>query len=297
MKSYLIARSTFALCIITVTLIFFGACLREEVIVLPRVSDYDTDVTVVQRKNLKLGVVPGPYGDMFMDAIMPQLRQKGYTVELVFYNDFVRPNLAMAEGEIDLNMFQHSQYLNNFKFEHDLDLTAIAEIPTVSMGIYSRRFRSINNLGNNITVSIPSDATNLARALRVLNAANVITLNPSIDMARATVNDIISNPHRMNFVFVNAQDLVSSLALYDVSVINGNFAIAGGLNPADALYNEALAEGFVNIIAVRTEDLGQQFVRDIIDITYSDEFVRIITDPARMYAGFQRPRYFFGITR
>jgi D-methionine transport system substrate-binding protein len=288
------SANIFVLCIIFITLIFLLGCTKEESIALPRVTDFDSGEEVIQRKNLKLGVVPGPYGDMFLDAILPILSQKGYSAELVHYNDFIRPNFALSERETDLNMFQHTHYLNNFKYEHDLDITAIAEIPTISMGIYSRRFRSINNLGTNITVSIPNDATNLSRALRVLNAANVITLNPSVDMTRVTENDIISNPHRIRFVLINAQDLVNTLGAYDVSVINGNFAIAGGLNPADALYNEVLAEGFVNIIAVRSEDLGQQFVRDIIDITYSEEYIRILTDPNRVYSGFQRPRYFFG---
>jgi len=275
----------------------FSACAKEENASLPKVADYDSDAVSAERKNLKLGVVSGPYGDMFMEAIFPFLKKKGYKVELVYYNDFIRPNLAMAEKEVDLNMFQHSRYLNDFKFDRDLDLMPIVEIPTASMGIFSKRYQSINSLGRGITVSIPDDNTNLSRALRVLNAANVITLDPSIDMARAAVKDIISNPYRIQFTLVAAQNLVRSLDTVDASVINGNFAISGGLNLASALYNEVLNEGYVNIIAVRTEDLGQQFVRDIIDIAYLPEYVNMMMDTRGKYAGFQRPRYFYDIAK
>ena len=247
---------------------------------------------VAQRKNLKLGVAAGPYGDMFMETIFPFLEPKGYTVEMVVYNDFIQPNMALSNYEVDLNMFQHYRYLNSFKFEHDLDLSAIAEIPTVSMGIFSSRYSALEDIGERAVVAIPDDATNLARALRVLETAGVVTIDPQIDKSRATVEDLIRNLKNLEFTLAPANELVSMLPQTGVAVINGNYAFAGGLNISEALYNEVLLEGYVNVIAVRTEDLGRQFVQDILDVIHSEDFQRSIVSSDSKFNGFQRPRYF-----
>jgi len=267
------------------------ACNERQVVHMPTVSDYEF-VRIAEKKDLKVGVVSGPYGDMFMEAIMPSLNEMGYTASLIYFDDFISPNIALANKEIDLNIFQHYAYLNSFKFEHDLALSAISEIPTISMGVYSHKYRSVDQLSAGITISIPNDSTNLARALQVLEAADIIKLNPFIDKSKATINDIILNPRRIRFVPIEAHHLVEALGLYDVSVINGNFAVSNGLKPSEALYNEILSMNYMNVIAVRTEDLGSQFVRDIISVLHSDEYKHIIIAPNGKYTNFQHPRSF-----
>jgi len=264
---------------------------RNDVINIVNAAIYESE-PAAERHNLKLGVAPGPYGDMFMETILPYLEPKGYSVELVLYDDFVKPNLALGNYEVDLNMFQHYRYLNGFKSEHDLDLSAIAEIPTVSMGVFSVKYRTLEEIEYGAVVTIPDDATNLARALRVLDAAGVVTIDPHADSSRATEADLSKNLKNVVFNKVEAPRLVESLNNSDVVVINGNFAYAGGLNISEALYNEVLHEGFVNVIAVRTEDLSRQFVIDILDVIHSGEFKGAITDIKSKYSGFQRPRYF-----
>ena len=281
----------FFLYILSLVLISLSACSKDEEVILPLVADYEYPA-IVERKNLKVGVVSGPYGDMFLEGIMPSLQKMGYTATLVYYDDFTSPNFAMARNEIDLNIFQHYAYLNSFKFEHDIALSAISEIPTISMGIYSNRYNSIDELSAGFAVSIPNDSTNLARALRVLESAGLLRLDPFIDKSKAVINDVVSNPLRIRFVLIEAHNLVSTLNRYDVSVINGNFAISNGLNLSDALYNEVLAENYINVIAVRTEDLRSQFVRDIIDVIHSNEYKEIIINPDGKYIDFQYPRSF-----
>jgi len=282
------------LIILSAALFLFLAHSENEMVVLPVVADYELPA-IVERKDLKVGVVPGPYGDMFMEAIMPSLEKMGYTATLVHFDDFVSPNFALAQGEIDLNIFQHYTYLNNFKFENDLALSAITEIPTISMGVYTNnlKYRSVDDLDIGVTVSIPADSSNLARALMVLEAAGIINLNPFIDRSKATIADIISNPLDIQFVPIEAHNLVNSLRTYDLSVINGNFALSGGLRPSEALYNEMLAKDYINVIAVRTEDLNKQFVRDIIYVIHTHNFRDIIVNPTGKYADFQRPRSFY----
>ena len=272
-----------------------SACMQTEQAALPVVADYELEVEDVgaARKDLKVGVVPGPYGAMFEEAIYPFLREMGYSAELVYYDSFTRPNVALAAKWIDLNIFQHYRYLNSFKFEYDLSLSAIAEIPTVSMGVYSNRYDSIKNLTDGITISLPEDSTNFARALMVLENAGIIKLNPSIDKTKATKTDIVLNPYNAVFAPLGAHTLVGSLPDFDLSVINGNFALSGGLNISEALYNERLEADFFNVIAVRTEDLGEQFVLDIISVIRSDDYRTVILDKEGLFHDFQRPLNFY----
>ena len=246
-----------------------------------------------ERWHLRVGVVPGPYGEMFVEAVQPALVAAGYTIELVMFDDFIQPNFSLMQGETDLNMFQHSRFLNSFKFEHNLELSPIVEVPTVSMGIFSSRITNVDEIGDGAVVALPNDATNLSRGLRVLQSSGLISLNPMPDAVLATVADVIRNPRGLEFNLVEASVLVGELERSDLAVITGGFAYAGGLDITAALYNEVLNEGYMIVIAVRTEDLARGFVRDILDIVHSDVFKDVIISDDSPFNGFQRPRYFF----
>ncbi len=247
-------------------------------------SDDKNDVSVI-----RVGVCAGPYGDMFKEAIQPSLEKKGYKVEITEFSDYVQPNNALAENEIDVNMFQHSTYLKKFCEEHSLELTYITEIPTASMGVFSEKYKSFDEAENGSTVAIPNDDTNLSRALRVLAQTGIITLNPDVDASKASVNDISENPKNLSFTEVSAEILPSVLDSTDFAVINGNYAISAGLDLADAVYNEELEEGYFNVIAVRTDDAEKQFAKDIKDIVHSDDFRNVIDDENNQYSAFARP--------
>ena len=143
---------TVIIAMVIIAAAFLTSCMERQNISLPLLANYELDTAGADRNNLRIGVVPGPYGDMYMEMIQPLLAAKGYTAQLVHYGDFIRPNFALAEEETDINIFQHYRYLNDFKMQNDLEISAIAEIPTVSMGIFSSRYRSLNALGNGITV-------------------------------------------------------------------------------------------------------------------------------------------------
>lgn len=240
-------------------------------------------------KLIRVGVCAGPYGDMFNDAIKPQFEKAGYTVKLVEFSDYVQPNLALSNNEIDVNMFQHSVYLKNFSTEHNLQLSVLKEIPTAGMGVFSNNLKSLDEITSGATVTIPNDPTNLSRALRVLQQAGIIKINPDIDASKATEKDLSENPKELKFVLVEAPQLPRSLDSADISVINGNYALASGLKLQDALYNEQLSEGYVNVIAIRTEDEGADFAKAILDAVNSDEFKNVIENPDGQYVSFFRP--------
>ncbi len=240
-------------------------------------------------KTIRLGVCAGPYGDMFKEAIQPELEEKGYTIELREFSDYVQPNNALAENEIDVNMFQHSTYLKKFSEDHSLKLSYITEIPTAAMGVFSNKYDNTNDADNGSTVAIPNDDTNLSRALRVLAQTGVITLDPDIDASKATVSDISENPKNLKFTEVSAEILPSVLDSTDFAVINGNYAIGAGLKLSDAVYNEQLGEGYFNVIAVRTADIDKQFAKDITSIVHSDKFRSVIEDESKQYTAFAKP--------
>lgn len=238
---------------------------------------------------LKVGFCPGPYGDMWKTAIAPQLEEKGYKFEYIEFSDYVQPNNALANKEIDVNLFQHSIYLKNFSTEHKLDLSPVTEVPTAGMGIWSNTTKSLQEVVDGATVTIPNDETNQARGLRVLEAAGLITLKADTDKSKAIPEDIDKNPHNLKIVPTEAAQLPRTLDSADLAVINGNFAISAGLDFSAALFNETLAEGYVNVIAVRTEDLSAQFVADIKDAAANDTFKAIIEDPKGIFYTFQKP--------
>lgn len=238
---------------------------------------------------IRVGVCAGPYGDMFKEAIEPALEEQGYSIEITEFSDYVQPNNALAENEIDVNMFQHSTYLAQFSEEHSLELTYITEIPTAAMGVFSNKYAALEEAGDGATVAIPNDDTNLARALQVLAQTGIITIDPDIDASEATVDDISENPKNLQFTEVSAEILPSVLDSTDFAVINGNYALSAGLKLSDAVYNEQLADGYFNVIAVRTEDAESEFAKDIVEIVHSDEFRAVIEDENNQYSAFARP--------
>lgn len=242
-----------------------------------------------ENKLIRVGVCAGPYGDMFKEAIQPSLEEKGYTVEITEFSDYVQPNNALADNDIDVNMFQHSTYLKKFSEEHGLELSYLTEIPTAAMGVFSEKYKSLDEAADGAAAAIPNDDTNLSRALRVLAQTGIITIDPSIDPSKATVNDISENPKNLTFTEVSAEILPSVLDSTDFAVINGNYAIGAGLDLADAVYNEQLAEGYFNVIAVRTADVDSQFSKDITEIVHSDAFRSVIEDESKQYTAFARP--------
>ncbi|EPR13794.1 MetQ/NlpA family ABC transporter substrate-binding protein [Ruminiclostridium papyrosolvens] len=243
-------------------------------------------------KEIVFGVAPGPYGDMVKLAIQPELEKKGYAVKIMEFSDYVQPNIALGNGEINVNLFQHTVYLENFAKEHNLDLSPVISVPTASMGIFSKKYKKLNELPDGATVTLPNDVPNLARALRFLVQVNLITLKPDIDLTKASERDIAENPKKLVFTPAEAAQLPRTLDSADIAIINGNFAISAGLKLSDAVAKEKLDESYKNVIAVKTQDKGTQFVKDIEEIVKSQEFRNVIQDDKNIFKDFDFPKWF-----
>lgn len=235
------------------------------------------------------GVAPGPYGDMVKQAIAPSLKEKGYKVVVREFSDYVQPNMALSNGSIDANLFQHSLYFNKFTADKGLKLTKLLTVPTAGMGFYSRQIKSLDQLKKGDIVTLSNDPTNLARGLRFLQSLKLITIKDNIDPTKASERDIASNPKGLVFKPLEAAQLPRTLDSVTASLVNGNFAIAAGLDLSSALAQEHLDENLKNIIAVRTEDADKPFAKDIVAVVQSPSYRAVIDDPKNVYTAFQKP--------
>ncbi|HFA8818488.1 TPA: hypothetical protein WM323_000440 [Neisseria gonorrhoeae] len=223
------------------------------------------------KKEIVFGTTVGDFGDMVKDQIQPALEKKGYTVKLVEFTDYVRPNLALAEGELDINVFQHKPYLDDFKKEHNLDITEAFQVPTAPLGLYPGKLKSLEEVKDGSTVSAPNDPSNFARALVMLNELGWIKLKDGINPLTASKADIAENLKNIKIVELEAAQLPRSRADVDFAVVNGNYAISSGMKLTEALFQEP-SFAYVNWSAVKTADKDSQWLKDVTEAYNSDAF-------------------------
>jgi D-methionine transport system substrate-binding protein len=231
-------------------------------------------------------------------GIQPELEKRGYTIKTVEFTDWVTPNIALGNGEIDANIFQHSRYLALFSKDKGLKLSPVISIPTASLGLYSKKLsaKNVNDLKAELTpgkqIAIPHDPTNLARALIFLQNLGLITIKGDINPTKASEKDIAENPYGLKFIAVDAAQLPRTLGSADLAVISGNYAISAGIRLSTAIAGERLSLETENIIAVRTEDIDKQFVADLKEIVRSEAFRDLTEDTKYDFAAFQRPAWY-----
>lgn len=221
---------------------------------------------------ITVGVCPGPYGDMVDKVIAPLLKDDGYELKTKLFNDYVQPDKALASGSIQANLMQHINYLNKFTKDNNLDLTSLGQVPTLGLGIYSNKYKSIKDIKDGSTVSIAADGSNLARSLGVLEQQGLVTLKDDIDATKASVNDIASNPKNLKIKTLDAAQLARSVSTVDVALVPGNFAWAAGLKPSEALATEKQDEGVINVFVVNTKDADSDFGKTVKKLLASQEF-------------------------
>ncbi|WP_206514591.1 MetQ/NlpA family ABC transporter substrate-binding protein [Brevibacillus marinus] len=237
-------------------------------------------------KELRVGFAPGPYSDQFRQGVQPVLEKKGYQVTVVEFSDWVQPNFALANQEIDANVYQHTIYLQGFNAQHHLDLTGVVQVPTAQMGIYSRKHQSLEEVQPGFTVVIPNDPANQARALVLLQQAGWLELKKGVDPVRVSERDVEKNLKQIKLEALEAAQAPRALEDADYAVITGNYAVAAGIKLTEALLLEKPIDDHMLVVAVQTENKDQPFVQDIIAAYQSPEFKKFILDDEeyRLYA-------------
>ena len=229
-------------------------------------------------KVVKVGASPVPHAEI-LEVIKPELAKEGIKLEIVEFNDYVQPNLATNDKEIDANFFQHEPYLKNFVTEHpELKLANVLGVHVEPMGIYSHKIKNINEVKDGAQVSIPSDPTNGGRALLLLERAGLLKLKDGVGAA-ATVQDVVDNPKKLVFKEIEAPQLPRTLDDVDISVINTNWAMQADLVPTrDALFMEDKTSPYVNILVVRQGDESRPEIQALMKALHSEAVKNFINE-------------------
>ena len=217
---------------------------------------------------IKVGANITPHSEILEQA-KPILAEQGITLEIVQLEDSITPNTGVIEGSLDANYFQHVPYLEQFNEENGSDLVSIGAVHYEPFGVYAGRVSDLAELPDGAVVAVPNNVTNEARALLLLAQEGIITLKEDAGI-NATVADITDNPKNIEFKELAPEQLVQALPDVDVAVINGNYAIEGGLSVKDALAVEAndglAAQTYGNIIATSADKENDEALKALVSV-------------------------------
>ena len=246
-------------------------------------SSSDASNTVI-----RVGASPSPHAEI-LEFAKDQLAAKGYELEIVEFTDYVMPNVALYEGDLDANFFQHTPYLDNYNEQNGTDLVSACKVHFEPMGLYSETLTSVSDVAEGSKVGVPNDPTNEARALNLLEAQGLIKLREGAGL-NATPLDIEENPLNLEFVELEAAQLPRNLSEFAIAAINGNYAIEAGILDK-VIVNEAAdsesAQEYANILAVQSgeletdktkalvESLTSDETREFINTQYEDQFIPV----------------------
>lgn len=220
---------------------------------------------------LYIGTITGPETKLVEVAKKVAADQYGLKITIISFEDYIMPNTALVEGEIDANMFQHQPYLDIVTEKQHYQLTPIAKMFIYPMGVYSKKVKRLEDLPQGATVGIPNDPSNAARALRLLAKAKLISIPHTNDL-ELTPKKIYQNPRNLVIKEIAAAQLPRVLNELDAAVINTNYAIPAGLLPnRDAIYVEDHDSPYANIVVVRTHEENKEKFKKLIAALHSPE--------------------------
>lgn len=229
--------------------------------------------------NIKIGATPSPHAEILEQA-KEALQAEGINIEIVVYNDYVQPNLAVDQGELQANYFQHQPYLDDFNKENNTHVTSVGVVHYEPFGIYAGKSNDLSAIADGAQIAVPNDTTNEARALQLLQANGIITLKDGVGLT-ATKQDITENPHNVEILEVEAAQIPRSIDSVDFACMNGNYAIDAGFKPSDALKQEdassEAAQTFANVVAVAEADADADWAKKLVEVLQSKEIEDYIT--------------------
>ena len=227
---------------------------------------------------VKLGLTGVIYEDIW-NPIKEKLAGEGIDLQYVQFSDFSLPNAALDAGEIDINAFQHHAYFNNDTEKNGYDLTAIGDTFIISMNIYSDQIQSIDELKDGDTVAIPDDASNGGRALKVLESAGIIEIDPDAG-ANPTVSDITNYKVQVDITELGASTIPSVIPDFTIAVVNGNYALDYGIDPSTAIFKESEYDddSYFCLIAVKSGNADDPVYQEIVKLFQSEETKQIFED-------------------
>jgi D-methionine transport system substrate-binding protein len=222
-----------------------------------------------------VGATPFPHAEILKIAA-PVLASQGYELEIKEFNDYVTPNIALNDGSLTANFFQHVPYLENMAAEQKLDITWVAKVHIEPLGLYSKKVKTLDEIKEGSAIAIPNDPTNGARALRLLEKAGLIKVKAG-DLV--TARDITDNPRKLKIAELEAATLPRTLDDTTASVINTNYAVEANLIPSrDAITIEDKDSPYANVLAVRKADVDKPAIKALVKAINSPEVKKYIDE-------------------
>lgn len=267
--------SLIATAVLTLSLVGCGSDNTKKTAAAADTSNVETTTAApaAESTTIRVGANITPHAEI-LEVAKPILKEKGITLEIVQLEDSITPNTGVIEGSLDANYFQHVPYLEQFNKENGSDLVSIGAIHYEPFGIYAGRTKDLKDLQDGALVAVPNNVTNEARALLLLAQEGLLTLKEGAGI-NATVEDITENPKKIQFKELAPEQLVSALPDVDVAVINGNYAIEGGLHVSQALAVEAndglAAKTYGNIIATSPAKQNDASLKVLVEVLQGQE--------------------------
>ncbi|MET4562785.1 D-methionine transport system substrate-binding protein [Lysinibacillus parviboronicapiens] len=231
----------------------------------------------INENKIVVGVTSGPH-EQIAEVAAKVAQENGLEVELKSFSDYVLPNTALAQGDLDANSYQHEPFLDTFNKDHDTDLVPVGKTILNPMGVYSEKYKSLDQIPDGATFGLPNDPTNGARALFVLQEAGYIKLKEGTGLT-ASIHDVEENKKNLKFIELEAAQIPKQLSEVDVAAINTNFALEAGINPkADSILLESTDSPYVNYIVVRAENKEDPTIKKFVDAYQSDEVRKFIEE-------------------
>ena len=255
-------KKVFAIVLCLALVLSLGACAKKD------------------DKVIKVGATPAPHAEILRE-VAKVLEKDGWTLEIKEFNDYVQPNNAVEDGDLDANYFQHQPYLDAFNAENKTHLVSIAQVHYEPFGVYAGTKNSFDALEDGDKIAIPNDTTNRARALLLLQDNGIITLKDGAGL-KATKQDIVENPHKVELLEVEAAQIPRSIDSVDFACMNGNYAIEAGFKPSDALVqedpNSEAAQTYGNIVAVAEKDKDAEWAKKLVEVLQSKKVADFINE-------------------
>ena len=237
----------------------------------------DKGADLLEDDVLTVGVTAGPH-EQILEKVKELAEKEGLTIDIQVFSDYVMPNVALAEGDIDMNSFQTEPFLDQMKKDRNLDLVKVADTVTFPMGIYSSEVKDVNELQKGAKIGLPNDPTQGGRALLLFEQAGLIKLKDGADSS-TTIYDIEENNNNYEFIELDAAQIPRQLDELGAAAINTNFAMEFGLSPTkDSIFIEPKDSPFANLIAVRSESKDEAVVQQFIDLYRSEEVKKFIEE-------------------
>lgn len=239
-----------------------------------------------EEKVLRIGTSVGDFATMAHDFLKPELAKAGYRLEVSEFTDILAPNIALNDGSLDFNTYQHAAFLSSFNELQGANLTAIFQIPTGPLGLYSGRRLTLAEVGEGARIAIPNDVSNYSRALILLQDLGWITLSESDDAINFRESNIIDNPYNIILMEIASPQIARIREDVDYAIITGNFAASSGIPFTEALFTDPGFD-YINWMVVRDEDREEPWVALVEMIYNSEEFKAYI---AAEFPGYKHPK-------